>query len=96
MLQTKNVNNWLCSFPKLNFFKLLTDDARQTTDDDGQRPFATGLLSDSDDLKIQILLKKFPISLYRDFRLKLKRLSKNGHDMHAVFIRNKILRAIKD
>ena len=41
--------------------KMLTDDARRTTHDDGRQPIAIGHLSDSGDLKIE---KRKSIFLY--------------------------------
>lgn len=43
MLDTENCNNWHCSFQKeVKNVKLLMNDARHTTDDDGRRPIAIG------------------------------------------------------
>lgn len=58
MFQTKIGSNWPCCFQEeVRNVKLLTHEAQ--TDKDGRIPIATGLLSDSGDLKkINSCLKK--------------------------------------
>lgn len=50
MLETKMLINGRVVLKKLKHVKLLTDDGKRTSHDDGQRPITIGHLSDSFEL----------------------------------------------
>lgn len=60
MLETKKVNNWLCSFQEefINVIIIVIINRPRTKHNDGGRPIAIGQLTDLIDLKTNKIKKK--------------------------------------
>lgn len=66
MLETKKVNNWLCSFQEevINVIIIVIINRPRTKHNDGGRPIAIGQLTDLRDLKTNKIKKKLPTLQY--------------------------------